>query len=94
MSDVTGKQVFDARDGITIRLSVAISDFWRLGAWLAEQNSDDQAEFLHGLQTGFQEMGVVESYRQMGYIADSSAEFSLSELARLFYERLGSEAED
>jgi hypothetical protein len=30
----------------------------------------------------------------MGFIADSASEFSLSELAGLLFERLGSEAED
>jgi hypothetical protein len=61
MNDVTSNMDPDARDGLTVRVSVEVTDFWRLGAWLAEQGSEDQAAFLHGLQTGFQEMGVVES---------------------------------
>lgn len=61
-------------NGITVNHTYEI-DWWTLGKSVANQNSDDQAMFLHGLATGFNDMGgnygiqflaMLESVQKLG----------------------------
>lgn len=56
-------------NGISVIVTAAITDYFELGRTLANASSDNQADFLLGMQAGFVDMGG-NSAIQMHYVAD------------------------
>lgn len=82
--------------GIVTTTRTDMTDPWKLGHWLASRPSDEQAALLHGLQTGLEEMGVVESSRQLDYVREIAdlAGFDLRQLTVMLTEHLGGGNDD
>lgn len=59
----------NAPDGISVTARAEINDYWDLGRTIANASSDNQADFLLGMQAGFVDMGG-NSAIQMHYVAD------------------------
>lgn len=80
--------------GIATIIQTKLASPWDLGHWLTSRPSDEQAALLHGLQTGFKEMGGVTAGIQLRYIRDAAdhAGFDLSILLAMLNDHLGEQA--
>lgn len=59
----------NAPDGISVTARADINDYWGLGRTIANADSEEQANFLLGMQAGFIDMDGNPAF-QMHYVAD------------------------
>lgn len=74
--------------GVEVKTDVSL-DHWTLGKEFAEWDSDEQAHFLHGMATGFSELGA-SGHIQLHFVLEKlkEAEGSFLDNVQHFVEQL------